>query len=136
MLAAAIDGLSEGGATSGAGAAGVRRENGSSSGEDGENRNGKGCHVVWTNTTERAPSVVPKVSLANGLIYTYTKDPGMSDPWYWTTLDFRTGRVVYKQFAGSSPSSFYNNNYAGIQLSRKGVEYLGTLGGLIALRDS
>jgi acyl-CoA dehydrogenase len=39
MLAAAIDGLSEGGATSGAGAAGVRRENGSS-GEDGENRNG------------------------------------------------------------------------------------------------
>ena len=40
------------------------------------NRNGKGCHVVWTNTTERAPSVVPKVSLANGLIYTYTKEPG------------------------------------------------------------
>jgi hypothetical protein len=76
------------------------------------------------------------VSLANGLIYTYTKDPGMTDPWYWTTLDFRTGRVVYKQFAGSNPASFYNNNYAGIQLSRKGVEYLGTLGGLIALRDS
>jgi hypothetical protein len=99
------------------------------------NRNGKGCHVVWTNTTERAPSVVPKVSLANCLVYTYTKDPGMSDPWYWTTLSFRTGRVVYKQFAGSNPSSFYNNNYAGIQLSRKGVEYLGTLGGLIALRD-
>ena len=80
--------------------------------------------------------MVAKVSLANGLIYTYTKDPGNDDPWYWTTLDFRTGRVVYKQFAGSSPSSFYNNNYAGIQLSRKGVEYLGTLGGLIALRDS
>ena len=39
MLAAAIDGLSEGGATSGAGATGVRRENGSSD-EDGENRNG------------------------------------------------------------------------------------------------
>jgi hypothetical protein len=100
------------------------------------NRNGKGCHVVWTNKTERAPTVVPKVSLANGLIYTYTKDPGMSDPWYWTTLDFRTGRVVYKQFAGSSPSSFYNNNYAGIQLSPKGTEYLGTIGGLLALRDS
>jgi acyl-CoA dehydrogenase len=41
MLAAAIDGLSEGGATSGAGAAGVRRDNGSSSnGDDGGNRNG------------------------------------------------------------------------------------------------
>src|SRR3954466_14640506 len=41
MLAAAIDGMSDGGATSGAGAAGVRRENGSSgSGDDAENRNG------------------------------------------------------------------------------------------------
>jgi hypothetical protein len=99
------------------------------------NRKGTGCHVVWTNRTERAPSVVSKVSLANGLIYTYTKDPGNDDPWYWTTLDFRTGRVVYKQFAGSNPTSLYNNNYAGIALSRKGTEYLGTLGGLIAMRD-
>jgi acyl-CoA dehydrogenase len=41
MLAAAIDGMSEGGAVSGAGAAGVRRENGGSgSGDDAENRNG------------------------------------------------------------------------------------------------
>jgi hypothetical protein len=99
------------------------------------NRDGKGCHVVWTNATERAPTVVPKVSLANGLIYTYTKDPGMSDPWYWTTIDFRTGRTVYKQFAGSNPLGFYNNNYAGIALSPSATAYLGTLGGLIAMRD-
>src|ERR687885_378439 len=39
MLAAAIDGMSEGGAISGAGAAGVKRSNGSS-GDDGGNRNG------------------------------------------------------------------------------------------------
>jgi hypothetical protein len=29
-----------------------------------------GCRKVWTNTTERAPSVVPKLSTATGLIYT------------------------------------------------------------------
>jgi acyl-CoA dehydrogenase len=39
MLAAAIDGMSEGGAISGAGAAGVKRSNGSSA-DDGGNRNG------------------------------------------------------------------------------------------------
>jgi hypothetical protein len=99
------------------------------------NRDGKGCHVVWANTTERAPTVVPKVSLANGLIYAYTKDPGLSDPWYWTTIDFRTGRTVYKQFAGSNPASLYNNNYAGIALSPHGTAYLGVLGGIIAMRD-
>lgn len=97
------------------------------------NRNGKGCHVVWTNTTDRAPTVVSKLSLANGLIYTYTKDPGASDPWYWTAISFRTGRTVYKQLAGTGTG--YNNNYAGIALGRRGTEYLGTLDGIIALRD-
>ncbi len=96
-------------------------------------RNGNGCHVVWTNTTERAPTVVSKLSLANGLIYTYTKDPGSSDPWYWTAIDFRTGRTVYKQLAGTGVG--YNNNYAGIALGRGATEYLGTLDGIIAIRD-
>ncbi len=98
------------------------------------NRNGNGCHRVWTNTTDRAPTVVSKLSLGNGLIYTYTKDPGSSDPWYWTTIDFRTGRTVYKQLAGTGVG--YNNNYAGIALGRGATEYLGTLDGIIAIRDA
>jgi hypothetical protein len=97
------------------------------------NRNGRGCHRVWTNTTDSAPTVVSKLSVANGLIYTYTKGSGSSDPWYWTTLDFRTGRAVYRQLAGTGLG--YNNNYAGIAISRSGREYLGTLGGIISLRD-
>jgi acyl-CoA dehydrogenase len=40
MLAAAIDGMSEGGAIGGAGAAGVKRSDNGASGEDGGNRNG------------------------------------------------------------------------------------------------
>ena len=57
------------------------------------NRNGRGCHLVWTNRSVIAPTVVPKLSLANGLVYTYTKGPGVLDPWYWTALDFRTGKT-------------------------------------------
>jgi hypothetical protein len=95
------------------------------------NRNGTGCHTVWTNTTESAPTVVSKLALANGLIYTYTTDPAGN--WYWTALDFRTGRTVYKAYAGSG--SFYNNNYAGISISPSGAEYLGTLGGILEMRD-
>ena len=30
------------------------------------------CRTVWT-SDERAPSVVPKLSLGNGLVYTYTQ---------------------------------------------------------------
>lgn len=97
------------------------------------NKNGRGCHRVWTSYSEDAPTVVSKLSIANGLIYTYTKGPGSSDPWYWTAIDFRTGRTVYKQLAGTGVG--YNNNYSGIVLSRSGVEYLGALGGIMALKD-
>jgi hypothetical protein len=98
------------------------------------NRNGNGCHKVWTSTTEQAPTVVSKLSLANGLIYTYTTEAqDNANPWYWTALDFRTGRLVYKTLAGTGLG--YNNNYAGISISPRGTEYLGSLGGIMALRD-
>jgi hypothetical protein len=98
------------------------------------NANGHGCHLVWTDRTVAAPTVVPKLALANGLVYTYTKGAGLTDPWYWTALDFRTGRLVYQQLSGAG-SLNYNNNYAGIAIARSGAEYLGTLDGLISLRD-
>ena len=54
---------------------------------------GTGCRTVW-HSDERAPSVVPKLSLANGLVYTYTKPPNAdgTDAWYFTAIDFRTGK--------------------------------------------
>ena len=96
------------------------------------NANGNGCHEVWENTTQAAPTVVSKVALASGLVYSYTLDDASGD-WYWTALDFRTGKVVYRIYAGTGLG--YNNNYAGISISRSGAEYLGTLGGIISLRD-
>ena len=68
-------------------------------------RNGRGCVLRWTNRTARAPTVVPKLSLKTGLIYTYTRppDPAGSEPYYWTAIDFRTGRTVLEPPVGHGP---------------------------------
>jgi hypothetical protein len=98
---------------------------------------GRGCRVRWI-STERAPSVVPKLSLHNGLVYTYTKEPDArtppDDPWYLTALDFRTGRTAFKRLAGLGLG--FNNNYAPVSIGPDGTAYVGALGGLVALRDS
>jgi hypothetical protein len=92
------------------------------------------CRSVWR-SDETAPSVVPKASLANGLVYTYTKPGGdASDPWYLTALDFRTGRTVFKALAGGGLG--FNNNYAPVSIGPDGTAYVGVLGGLVALRDA
>jgi hypothetical protein len=92
------------------------------------------CRSVWR-SQERAPSVVPKLSAANGLVYTYTKDPQPdgADAWYLTALDFRTGATVFKALAGEGLG--HNNNYAPITVAPDGAIYVGVLGGIVALRD-
>jgi hypothetical protein len=80
--------------------------------------------------------VVPKLSARNGLVYTYTKDPQPSnaDAWYLTALDFASGKTVYKRLGGEGLG--FNNNYAPVTLGPDGTAYVGTLGGLVALRDN
>jgi hypothetical protein len=95
------------------------------------NANGRGCHRVWNTSAVATPTVVSKLALATGLIYSYTVDS--NNNWYWTALDYRTGKVVYKSYAGTGIG--YNNNYAGISISPRGYEYLGSLGGIMSLRD-
>jgi len=98
-------------------------------------RGGRGCRKVW-HSDEIAPSVVPKLSVETGLVYTYTKparEDG-TDAWYLTALDFCTGRTRYKQLAGTGLG--YNNNFAPVTLGPDGTAYVGALGGLIALRDA
>ncbi|MGH2922855.1 MAG: hypothetical protein ACRDKH_02350 [Solirubrobacterales bacterium] len=91
------------------------------------------CRTVWT-SSEQAPSVVPKLSLATGLVYTYTKPAGtgIEDPWYLTALDFRTGATVFRRLGGEGLG--YNNNYAPVTLGPDGTAYVGVLGGLSAFR--
>jgi hypothetical protein len=98
-------------------------------------RNGRGCRKIWTNTTERAPTVVPKLSTSTGLIYAYTRDPDLPlrQPWFWTAISARTGQTAFKVYAGNGLG--FNNNYAGLAIGPTGTAYLGVTGGLIALRD-
>ncbi len=79
---------------------------------------------------------MPKLSAANGIVYTYTKDAREDgqDAWYLTALDFRTGKTLFKRLGGEGLG--HNNNYAPITLGPDGTAYVGVLGGLIGLRDA
>jgi hypothetical protein len=94
----------------------------------------RGCRKVW-HSGEVAPSAVPKVSVTNGLVYTYTKPASEDgDPWYLTALDFESGRTVFKAFAGEGLG--FNNNYAPVTIGPDGTAYVGVLGGIAAVRDA
>jgi hypothetical protein len=96
----------------------------------------RGCSKVWTNTTVRAPSVVPKLSTATQIIYTYAQDLGPMGTrvWSWVGIDARTGREAFRKQSGGT-DLLGNNNYAGIALGPDGTAYLGTIGGIRMLRD-
>ena len=96
-------------------------------------RDGRGCRTVWT-SDERAPSVVPKLSLRSGLVYTYTLPPEHDDAWYLTALDFRTGETVYRRLAGGGDIG-YNNNYAPVTIAPDGTAYVGVMGGVTRFAD-
>jgi len=107
------------------------------------NADQSGCNTVWTNNQESIPSVVSQMSLANGLIYTYTKDanscstpgPCYTAAWYLTAIDFASGDTVFKRLGGTG--LFYNNHYSGVYLGPdQKTAYVGVIGGLIAIRDS
>jgi len=98
-------------------------------------KKGRG-HVVWTNDSVSIPSPIGKMSLANGLIHTYTKPagPGTTDPWYFTALDFRTGQTAWKQLSGTG--QLHDNFYAGAFLGPNGTLFVGVQGGISMMRDA
>jgi len=95
-------------------------------------RGGRGCRTVWE-SREISPSTVPKLSLATGLLYLYTKPPGLPDRWYLTAVDFHSGRTVWRRLLGTG--RLFNVHYAGLSISPSGVLYSGVLGGTVALAD-
>ena len=93
-------------------------------------RGGRGCRTVWK-SSEISPSTVPKLSLANGLVYLYTKPKGLPDAWYLTAVDFHTGRTVWRRLVGTG--LLFNVHYAGLTIGPGGVLYSGVLGGTVAI---
>jgi len=97
---------------------------------------GKGCKVRFTNKTTPVPTLVSKLSTKTGLIYTYIAPKhaaGTEQPWYWAAIDARTGKEVWRKLAGTGIA--FNNNYSGVSIGRDGTAYIGTFGGIQALRD-
>ena len=94
-----------------------------------------GCDIVWE-SSEISQTTVPKLSTATGLIYVYTKlpdAPGGVDAYYFTAIDFETGRTAYSVLTGTGMR--YDNHWAAITLSPDGTAYVGVLNGLIRVRD-
>ncbi len=97
----------------------------------------QGCELAWENNAVSSPSAVPKVSLASGLVYVYTRDdsnPADLHAWYFTAIDVETGEVVFKQLSGVG--WLFNNHYGSISISPDGSAYIGIMGGLVKIKDS
>lgn len=96
---------------------------------------GRDCRVAWTND-EIGPSTVPKVSLANGLVYSYTVKPnrwGVA-AWYVTAMSARTGRTAFSVRTGTG--TMFNNHGAPVTLAPDGSLYVPTLTGMVRVRDT
>ena len=94
-----------------------------------------GCDVVWE-SQEISQTTVPKLSTETGLVYLYTKMPDApagADAYYFTAIDFATGRTVYRILTGTGVR--YDNNWAAISLAPNGTAFVGVLNGLIRVRD-
>ena len=76
--------------------------------------------------------MVSKASSKTGLIYTYSHRKSTRG-WYWTAIDFRTGKQVYSQLVGKGPR--FNNSYASLYVAPNGDGFVGVLPGLVRVRD-
>lgn len=93
-----------------------------------------GCDIVWESDL-KVPSVVPKLSLGNGIAYLYSFDLLENGDRLWSLvgLDFETGREAVRIPTGTGVA--YNNNWASIAIAPNGDTYIGTRQGLIQIRD-
>lgn len=92
------------------------------------------CELVWENRTVASGSGA-KLSTGNGLIYQYSLEvnTGAVNAWYFTAVDFHTGKLLWKQYAGSGKQ--WDNAMLTVTVGPNGTLVVGTFGGLIAVRD-
>ncbi len=100
------------------------------------NANGKGCRLVWNNTSVTAANAGAAMSTGNGLVYTYTRryDPNGTQVWYWTAVDFRTGNVAWERQVGTGP--LFDAYWPIPLIGPTGTLYMSAYGGVIATADT
>ena len=93
-----------------------------------------GCVVSWTSDAV-SPSGGAVVSLPHGLLYAWTKRPSLAgvSAWYLTALDATTGRSRWGVRTGTGLLA--GNDGAEVLLGSDGSAYVGTLAGLVRVRD-
>lgn len=96
---------------------------------------GSGCIEAWTNDAVAVPQVGPKMSTKTGLVYFFTRqyDTKRLDVYYWTAVDFRTGKTVWERQVGTG--GLFDSYVPGPAIGPGGTLYVGTYGGVVALRD-
>ena len=93
------------------------------------------CHTVWRSDVI-SQTTVPKLSAETGLVYVYAKSadaPLGVDAYYFSAIDFSTGRTAFQVLTGTGVS--YDNNWAPIFLKDGGCAYVGVLRGLVEICD-
>ncbi len=99
--------------------------------------NGQGCTKVWVNS-EIVSTTSAKLSTRTGLIYTYSRkydDQYKVWAYYWTALDFRTGKIVWEKLAGTGHEKF-ESHWPALYVGPDETLYVGLFGGLAAIRDT
>ena len=99
------------------------------------NPDGTGCRRVWENDSVELIDTVQKSSTATGLVYAVTREwdtevghPGEYglDVYYFSAIDFRTGRVVWKRLMGTG----YNfDAFGDLLIGPNGTAYMPDMAG-------
>jgi len=91
---------------------------------------------VWSNA-EVAATTTAHMSTRTGLIYTVARQYDTQNGiyvYYWTAIDFRTGKTVWQKLAGTEYN--FDSWYAATAIGPTGTIYLPAYGGIMALRDT
>jgi len=93
-----------------------------------------GCDKIWTNDL-KVPSVVPKLSLGNGIAYFYTFELLKNGDRLWSLvgLDFETGKEIIRIPTGTGEA--FNNNWASIAIAPNGNTWIGTRKGVLNIKE-
>jgi hypothetical protein len=98
--------------------------------------NGKGCTKIWVNQEVRS-TTSGKLSTRTGLIYLYERKYDVQNAvwaYYWTALDFRTGKVVWQKMAGTGFEK-YDSSWPPLVVGPNEALYVGLFGGFASIRD-
>lgn len=93
------------------------------------------CRTAWT--IDVRTKTVPYLSTRTGLLYLYTQDATLARAgiwvWYFTAVDYRTGRVVWQARAGAGGT--LNDDYTPMSIGPTGAVYQNLPTGVVFAHD-